>query len=165
MEVTAREQCVADQRRRGPARDHLVAAGGTRGVSVRGALGLAAVGQQLAVDLADGGEFLARVGDLFLGVLQMAAQLVGALASGLELVGDVAAERFGQALLERASCSRSRWLCALLGDWNWYLPSWLEWLPRSAPNTTPRRPSAPTDAPEPDGTHVPEEPRAAPAPA
>jgi RND superfamily putative drug exporter len=21
----------------------------------------------------------------------------------------------------------------LLGDWNWYLPSWLEWLPRLAP--------------------------------
>ena len=21
----------------------------------------------------------------------------------------------------------------LLGDWNWYLPSWLEWLPRLEP--------------------------------
>ena len=21
----------------------------------------------------------------------------------------------------------------LLGDWNWYLPTWLEWLPRVAP--------------------------------
>ena len=21
----------------------------------------------------------------------------------------------------------------LLGDWNWYLPSWLEWLPRVSP--------------------------------
>ena len=26
----------------------------------------------------------------------------------------------------------------LLGDWNWYLPSWLEWLPRSAARATPR---------------------------
>jgi anti-sigma B factor antagonist len=23
----------------------------------------------------------------------------------------------------------------LLGDWNWYLPSWLEWLPRVAPES------------------------------
>src|SRR6202012_48182 len=26
----------------------------------------------------------------------------------------------------------------LLGDWNWYLPSWLEWLPRLNHGTTPR---------------------------
>jgi RND superfamily putative drug exporter len=25
----------------------------------------------------------------------------------------------------------------LLGDWNWYLPSWLEWLPRVAVATEP----------------------------
>ena len=25
----------------------------------------------------------------------------------------------------------------LLGDWNWYFPSWLEWLPRIAPETEP----------------------------
>jgi uncharacterized membrane protein YdfJ with MMPL/SSD domain len=24
----------------------------------------------------------------------------------------------------------------LLGEWNWYLPRWLEWLPRLAPHTT-----------------------------
>ena len=24
----------------------------------------------------------------------------------------------------------------LLGDWNWYLPRWLEWLPRSTPRET-----------------------------
>jgi uncharacterized membrane protein YdfJ with MMPL/SSD domain len=37
----------------------------------------------------------------------------------------------------------------LLGDWNWYLPHWLQWLPNpgveSAPTTAPRR--APTPAP------------------
>jgi RND superfamily putative drug exporter len=27
----------------------------------------------------------------------------------------------------------------LLGDWNWYLPSWLEWLPRMGPRRTERR--------------------------
>ena len=31
----------------------------------------------------------------------------------------------------------------LLGDWNWYLPRWLEWLPRVAPE--------PPEAPEPPG--------------
>jgi hypothetical protein len=35
-------------------------------------------------------------------VPQLAAQRVGALGAGLELVGDVAAERFGEALLKRA---------------------------------------------------------------
>jgi uncharacterized membrane protein YdfJ with MMPL/SSD domain len=43
----------------------------------------------------------------------------------------------------------------LLGDWNWYLPSWLEWLPRiggeGEPPTSPREPPAPEipKAPEP----------------
>ena len=45
----------------------------------------------------------------------------------------------------------------LLGDWNWYLPRWLEWLPRVAPATpvepppiatTPATPAA-EPAPEP----------------
>ena len=43
----------------------------------------------------------------------------------------------------------------LLGDWNWYLPSWLEWLPRiggegDAP-TPPKEPQAPElkDGPQP----------------
>ena len=34
----------------------------------------------------------------------------------------------------------------LLGDWNWYLPKWLEWLPRvtpEAPAPTPSRPAQP----------------------
>jgi len=28
----------------------------------------------------------------------------------------------------------------LLGDWNWYLPSWLEWLPRLEPGAEPDEP-------------------------
>jgi RND superfamily putative drug exporter len=32
----------------------------------------------------------------------------------------------------------------LLGDWNWYLPHWLEWLPRTG-----MEPSTPTTAPVP----------------
>jgi uncharacterized membrane protein YdfJ with MMPL/SSD domain len=28
----------------------------------------------------------------------------------------------------------------LLGDWNWYLPGWLEWLPRVGPGAESRRP-------------------------
>jgi RND superfamily putative drug exporter len=32
----------------------------------------------------------------------------------------------------------------LLGDWNWYLPSWLEWLPRLEQEKAPRAPLAPT---------------------
>jgi hypothetical protein len=30
----------------------------------------------------------------------------------------------------------------LLGDWNWYLPKWLEWLPRLEHETTPEAPVA-----------------------
>jgi uncharacterized membrane protein YdfJ with MMPL/SSD domain len=43
----------------------------------------------------------------------------------------------------------------LLGDWNWYLPSWLEWLPRiggeGAPPRAPKEPPAPEipEKPEP----------------
>jgi RND superfamily putative drug exporter len=33
----------------------------------------------------------------------------------------------------------------LLGDWNWYLPAWLEWLP-GAPNHAPTRGSGRTPA-------------------
>jgi RND superfamily putative drug exporter len=38
----------------------------------------------------------------------------------------------------------------LLGDWNWYLPRWLEWLPRlgSQAPPTPTQPPAPIPAPE-----------------
>jgi RND superfamily putative drug exporter len=34
----------------------------------------------------------------------------------------------------------------LLGDWNWYLPKWLEWLPRVSPEAAapvPARPAQP----------------------
>ena len=45
----------------------------------------------------------------------------------------------------------------VLGDWNWYLPSWLEWLPRiggeGEPPTPPPQPPAPT-AKEPEPTPV-----------
>ena len=30
----------------------------------------------------------------------------------------------------------------LLGDWNWYLPSWLEWLPHVGPVAAPALPGA-----------------------
>jgi uncharacterized membrane protein YdfJ with MMPL/SSD domain len=45
----------------------------------------------------------------------------------------------------------------LLGDWNWYLPSWLEWLPRIGGEDPP-----PTEGPGPD---VPEGTKPAPIPA
>jgi RND superfamily putative drug exporter len=32
----------------------------------------------------------------------------------------------------------------LLGDWNWYLPSWLEWLPRLEHERQPEAPPVPT---------------------
>jgi uncharacterized membrane protein YdfJ with MMPL/SSD domain len=32
----------------------------------------------------------------------------------------------------------------LLGDWNWYLPQWLEWLPRLEPGKAPQAPPVPT---------------------
>ncbi|MGZ5341433.1 MAG: MMPL family transporter [Solirubrobacterales bacterium] len=36
----------------------------------------------------------------------------------------------------------------LLGDWNWYLPQWLEWLPRVGPVAAPALPPAPGRADE-----------------
>jgi RND superfamily putative drug exporter len=42
----------------------------------------------------------------------------------------------------------------LLGDWNWYLPSWLEWLPHiggeGEPPAPPRAPRAPEATKEPE---------------
>jgi putative drug exporter of the RND superfamily len=49
----------------------------------------------------------------------------------------------------------------LLGDWNWYLPSWLEWLPRIGDEGAAEPPRV--DLPPPP--EVPEEPRPAPVPA
>jgi uncharacterized membrane protein YdfJ with MMPL/SSD domain len=39
----------------------------------------------------------------------------------------------------------------LLGDWNWYLPKWLEWLPRVSPEAPDSAPAGPTK-PEPVAT-------------
>src|SRR5829696_5336203 len=47
----------------------------------------------------------------------------------------------------------------LLGDWNWYLPSWLEWLPRIGGEGD--APEPPADPPPPDSTS---EPQPAPVP-
>jgi len=38
----------------------------------------------------------------------------------------------------------------LLGDWNWYLPRRLEWLPRLSREATPTPTPAPTPAPTPE---------------
>jgi putative drug exporter of the RND superfamily len=46
----------------------------------------------------------------------------------------------------------------LLGDWNWYLPSWLEWLPRVGAG---RDDAPPVDPPAPG---APEEPQPEPVP-
>jgi len=37
----------------------------------------------------------------------------------------------------------------LLGDWNWYLPAWLEWLPRVGQEPSAALPAPPTEAPQP----------------
>jgi uncharacterized membrane protein YdfJ with MMPL/SSD domain len=41
----------------------------------------------------------------------------------------------------------------LLGDWNWYLPKWLEWMPRVGPERGSGLPPAPG---EPDASGEPE---------
>jgi uncharacterized membrane protein YdfJ with MMPL/SSD domain len=52
----------------------------------------------------------------------------------------------------------------VLGDWNWYLPSWLEWLPRvGAGHDAP--PVKPKDPPAPEEPGTDEKPRPVPAPA
>jgi hypothetical protein len=51
----------------------------------------------------------------------------------------------------------------LLGDWNWYLPSWLEWLPRIGDEN--EAPGAGHDPPAAGEGGLPEEPRPAPIPA
>jgi uncharacterized membrane protein YdfJ with MMPL/SSD domain len=49
----------------------------------------------------------------------------------------------------------------VLGDWNWYLPKWLEWLPRIGAERDSVPAAPPTDPPAPDAT---EDPRPVPVP-
>jgi uncharacterized membrane protein YdfJ with MMPL/SSD domain len=53
----------------------------------------------------------------------------------------------------------------VLGDWNWYLPSWLEWLPKVGAERDALPPVEPGEPPAPDDPDATEEPEAAPAPA
>ena len=53
----------------------------------------------------------------------------------------------------------------LLGDWNWYLPRWLEWLPRVGAERDAVPPVEPRDPPAPDEPEPVEVPPPAPVPA
>jgi uncharacterized membrane protein YdfJ with MMPL/SSD domain len=53
----------------------------------------------------------------------------------------------------------------VLGDWNWYLPSWLEWIPQVGSEGAAAPSAEPEEAPVPDEPEAAEEPRPAPAPA
>jgi len=53
----------------------------------------------------------------------------------------------------------------LLGDWNWYLPSWLEWLPRVGAGRDVLPPHGPDEPPTPEGPPAPDAPQRAPLPA
>jgi RND superfamily putative drug exporter len=53
----------------------------------------------------------------------------------------------------------------LLGDWNWYLPGWLEWLPRVGAERDAGAPDRPDEPPDAEGPEVADEPRPAPVPA
>ena len=48
----------------------------------------------------------------------------------------------------------------LLGDWNWYLPKWLEWLPQVSPEPEPE-PSRASARPKLLPRHAPASPRRA----
>jgi uncharacterized membrane protein YdfJ with MMPL/SSD domain len=50
----------------------------------------------------------------------------------------------------------------LLGDWNWYLPSWLEWLPRVGAERDVGAPDWPDEPPAPEEPQAPDEPRPTP---
>jgi putative drug exporter of the RND superfamily len=43
----------------------------------------------------------------------------------------------------------------LLGDWNWYLPGWLQWLPHVGAEGDAAPPAGPTEPPEPRPAPVP----------
>jgi uncharacterized membrane protein YdfJ with MMPL/SSD domain len=53
----------------------------------------------------------------------------------------------------------------LLGDWNWYLPRWLEWLPRIGAERDAGAPSEPQEPEAPEDPEAVDAPRPAPAPA
>ena len=53
----------------------------------------------------------------------------------------------------------------VLGDWNWYLPSWLEWLPRIGAERDAAPPVEPGEPPAPDEPGAAEEPEPEPLPA
>jgi uncharacterized membrane protein YdfJ with MMPL/SSD domain len=53
----------------------------------------------------------------------------------------------------------------VLGDWNWYLPSWLEWIPHVASEGDFEPPADEEEPPEPEEPEAAEEPAPAPAPA
>jgi uncharacterized membrane protein YdfJ with MMPL/SSD domain len=56
----------------------------------------------------------------------------------------------------------------LLGDWNWYLPRWLEWLPQVGAERdagAPDVPEGPDEPPAPDAPEAADEPRPTPLPA
>ncbi len=53
----------------------------------------------------------------------------------------------------------------VLGDWNWYLPSWLEWLPHVGADRDATPPAEPTDPPAPDESGDAQGPRPTPVPA
>ena len=53
----------------------------------------------------------------------------------------------------------------LLGDWNWYLPRWLEWLPRVGAERDAAAPDDPDDPPAPDEPEPTDAPATTPVPA
>jgi RND superfamily putative drug exporter len=53
----------------------------------------------------------------------------------------------------------------LLGDWNWYLPSWLEWIPRVGAERDVGAPDGPDEPPAPDQPEEADQPRPTPVPA
>jgi putative drug exporter of the RND superfamily len=53
----------------------------------------------------------------------------------------------------------------VLGDWNWYLPSWLEWLPHVGAGHDDTPPTKPIEPPAPEDPGATEEPQPTPVPA
>jgi uncharacterized membrane protein YdfJ with MMPL/SSD domain len=71
------------------------------------------------------------------GTITSAAVIMVAVALVFAFTRNIALKQFGfglaTAILIDATIIRSILLPAsmkLLGEWNWYLPSWLEWLPK-----------------------------------